>query len=312
MAIAERMPYLPFAERGTVVDGEFRWRLGARPLDLDDWLEFGPDADAWIAEKRRVLADHRRTAFAAIDGIDEEANEVADLIVDHLRSRGPSEDARLDPTLHRLEAAARLVPEDLVLMVERGSRLVVGGGVVCFPNRWDLRSKLGLEIAAVHAPVPGLNDQLGDAIDGFLNRLTVERPCWRLGWGLITTAAGYTPTDGSGPEFPAVPTPDDVHVRIERETLRRLPATNAVLFTIRTYLARLDDVLADRPSAHEPTTSATSASGSSAPESTLARETIREALDEAVLGMDPAVRRYKGITDPLIDLMRTLPTSPQD
>ena len=38
-------------------------------------------------------------------------------------------------------------------MVERDGRLVFGAGSVCFPNRWDLRSKLGLTLADVHAPV---------------------------------------------------------------------------------------------------------------------------------------------------------------
>ena len=127
------------------------------------------------------------------------------------------------PTLHPLDAAARLVPEDLVLLVERDGRLVFGGGSVCFPNRWDLRSKLGLSMAGVHAPVDRLNDQLEAPIDGFFDRLTPERSFWRLGWGVLDTADWYTPVDGTASPRPVAPAPDQHYLRVERETHASLP-----------------------------------------------------------------------------------------
>jgi len=237
--IVDSLPYAPWGERGSVVDGEFRWRLGIRPLDLADWIEFGADADGadgWLADKRRILDEHHATAFAALAGVEPEATDVAHAIVEHLGSHAPDRPRHLDSALHPLEAASRLVPEDLVLMVERDGRLVFGGGSVCFPNRWDLRSKLGQTMAEVHAPVAGLNAQLETNIDQFLDRLHPDRPFWRLGWGIIDVADGYTPSDGTGPARPNVPQPGEMFVRVERETLRRLPATGCVLFTIRTYV----------------------------------------------------------------------------
>jgi dimethylamine monooxygenase subunit A len=167
--------------------------------------------------------------------------------VDHLLRRWPDRygDARLDPALHPLDAAAQLVPEDLVLLVERDGRLVFGGGSVCFPNRWDLRSKLGLSMAGVHAPVDRLNEQLEQPIDAFFDRLTPLRSFWRLGWGILDTPDWYTPVDGTAGPRPADPTPDQLFLRVERETLRRFPQTNCVLFTIRTYVTSIPDVAAD-------------------------------------------------------------------
>ncbi len=132
-----------------------------------------------------------------------------------------------------------------MLLVERDGRLVFGGGSVCFPNRWDLRSKLGLSMAGVHAPVAQLNEQLEAPIDSFFDRLTPERSFWRLGWGILDTADWYTPLDGTAAPRPVDPAPDQFFLRVERETLRRFPETNCVLFTIRTYvtpiLAAADD-----------------------------------------------------------------------
>lgn len=240
MPVVDELPHEPFRDGAR---DEFRWRLGVRPLDLDDWFADGPDAEGWIADKARILDEHHDTAFAAVPGIEPEAEEVAQAIVTHLRERGG--DVRLDPSCHPLEAASRLVAEDLVLMVERDGLLVFGGGSVCFPNRWDLRSKLGRTMREVHEPVALLNDQLGGPVDGFLGRLRPEQPYWRLGWGIIDVPDGYTPADGTGPARPEHPAPDDLYVRVERETLRRFPRTRAVLFTIRTFVSPLPGVAAD-------------------------------------------------------------------
>ena len=246
--MVQSLPYAPWSERGSVVDGEFRWRLGVRPLDLADWIEFGADSDGpdgWLNDKLRVLAEQHDTAFAVLDGIESESTEVAAAIVDHLAEHTPERPRGLDPSLHPLEAASRLVPEDLVLMVQRDGQLVCGGGSVCFPNRWDLRSKLGLTMAEVHAPVARLNEQLEANVDQFLARLRPERPFWRLGWGIIDVADGYTPADDTGPVRPEAPGPAEMFVRVERETLRRFPQTGCVLFTIRTYIAPISSVAAD-------------------------------------------------------------------
>ncbi len=237
----EPAPYLPFMDGPAPAGPEaFRWRLGVRPLDLAEWIELGPDADAAIRAKPRLMDEFPDTVFAVLDDeVEREAREVADAMVEHLRQRWPERygDVALDEHLHPLDAAARLVPEDLVLLVERGGRLVFGGGSVCFPNRWDLRSKLGLTMAEVHAPVDRLNDQLEAPIDGFFQRLTPERSFWRLGWGVLDTPDWYTPVDGTATPRPSpCPSPAAMYLRVERETLRRFANTRCVLFTIRTYV----------------------------------------------------------------------------
>ncbi|HSL73062.1 MAG TPA: DUF3445 domain-containing protein [Ilumatobacteraceae bacterium] len=236
----EPAPYLPFMDGPAPAGADaFRWRLGVRPLDLEHWIELGSDADAAIAAKPTLMDRYPDTVFAVLDErVAEESQEVADTLVAHLRRRWPNRygDVELDPALHPLDAAARLVPEDLVLLVERDGRLVFGGGSVCFPNRWDLRSKLGLSMAEVHAPVDRLNEQLEVPIDGFFERLTPERSFWRLGWGVLDTSDWFTPVDGTAAPRPRALEPGWAYLRVERETLRRFPESQCILFTIRTYV----------------------------------------------------------------------------
>ena len=101
----------------------------------------------------------------------------------------------------------------------------------------------------VHAPVSRLNDQLAGPIAQFFERLQPDRSFWRLGWGVIETPDLFQPLGNAAraESSTTVPEPDDMHVRVERETLRRLPRTGAILFTIRTYITKASDLLERSP-----------------------------------------------------------------
>ena len=236
------------------------WRLGLRPLDLADWIEIGDDYVADLATKATVRRQHPDTVFVALPEATAACQEVLDVLVDHLVATWPQhfhrtgpavanaltgEVVAIDGSLHPLDAASRLVQEDLIVMIEGADGLLFGAGSVCFPNRWDLRSKLGRPLREVHAPVSLLNDQLADPIDKFFARLTPDRSFWRLGWGVLDSADLYQPVDGTAAPRPVAPVGDDLVVRVERETLRRFPTTGCVLFTIRTYLTKAADLAAD-------------------------------------------------------------------
>jgi hypothetical protein len=269
------------------VAGPFRWRLALRPLDLADWIQIGDDYDHEMDQKARVLDAHYDTVFRALPGTEGEGAEVLRAIVDHLVERFPTwftcdectvtnlhrnETLPITPdehgrwSEHPLSIAGRLVQEDLAVLVPRDGGLVFGGGSVCFPNRWDLSSKIGASMSEVHAPVSRLNEQLARPIDDFFARLSPEKPFWRLGWGVLDTDDPYQAVDGTAsvpPPLPAVGDPstgERLFLRVERETLRRFPNTDTVLFTIRTYIrplahlaarpedaARLADALANLP-----------------------------------------------------------------
>ena len=194
------------------------WRLGLRPLDLADWIELDANYAADLAVKATVRREHPDTVFVALPDASAACDEVLATLVDHLIDTWPhhfqrqgdivhnvltGEQVGVDGSLHPLDAASRLVQEDLVVMIERHGELVFGAGSVCFPNRWDLRSKLGLPLREVHAPVSLLNEQLGDTIDRFFDRLTPDRSFWRLGWGVLDSVDLYQPLDGTAAPRPA-------------------------------------------------------------------------------------------------------------
>jgi len=243
------------------VAGTFRWRLGLRPLDLPEWIELDDRYEVDVSRKQQLMELRSGTVNAAMEGTDAEGAEVLEALCSHLVARWPDRFERHGDELvdlvrrssfdvsqrreHPLFTAGRLVQEDLALLVERDGNLVFGAGSVCFPNRWDLQSKIGLPLSAVHAPVARLNEQLEGPIDSFFTRLTSNKPFWRLGWGVLDTDDPYTPLDGTAaptmdlPDVGDSTVPDRLFLRVERETLRRFPSTSCVLFTIRTYIRPL-------------------------------------------------------------------------
>jgi hypothetical protein len=149
--------------------------------------------------------------------------------------------------VHPLETAARLVPEDLCVMRGTDAGYVLAAACVCFPSRWRLADKIGRSLAGIHAPVPGYADALGGAVDRFFGRIAADKPVWRLNW---TIHDSPEPFQAAGVKRAA---PHDfasgVFLRVERQTLRRLPKCGDVLFTIRTYIRPLGEIARDADTA---------------------------------------------------------------
>lgn len=217
--------------------------MGLRPLDLSLWLEPDDDRPADLQLKRALLdsPDSRDVVLAVEPGTEPAGRVLFDLIIADLARRGLVTGEEVDPgRVHPIEAASRLVQEDLCLMSQRDGRWVLSAACVCFPSRWSLGEKVGRDLSGIHAPVPGYADTLARPTDAFFGRISAERPVWRLNWTLLTDPALHQPTarpSRSG---------EGVWFRVERQTLRRI-TPDTVVFTIRTYVRTLEDALAAHP-----------------------------------------------------------------
>jgi hypothetical protein len=237
-------------------------RMGTR-ASPGGWLTSRPHDAALLAEKRRVLAAHHDAAVAALPGSERAAAAVLRAVRAATARAGTAgagttgagtADAGTGG-LHPLDAAARLVAEDLCLLLPAGGGgWVLAAGSVCFPSHWRLRDKLGLPLAAVHGPVPRYADELAARVDRFVDRLAPGRPVWRRNWTVHASPALFAP-DAPQPPSPPVTTADAgerLWLRSERQALARLRAhdddgdggggIDAVVFAIRTDqvpLARL-------------------------------------------------------------------------
>jgi hypothetical protein len=185
-----------------------------------------------------------------------------------------------------LDWVGRQVVEDLVLLSgDAAAGFPVIAGQVCFPNEWSLPDKLGRPVVGVHAPVPGFARQAGEATHRLLERLRPGRPVWRANWAIrATDSLDLSPRAGrvSVEHVDAGNAGETLFVRVERQTLSRLPETGAILFTVHTRLRPLQVVARDPQRARR--------------------------LLGALRSMPPEMARYKGIApvqDALIEYLET-------
>jgi hypothetical protein len=152
--------------------------------------------------------------------------------------------------LHPLEAASLLVQEDLCLMSQVGSDWVLTAASMCFPSRWDVRDKIGKNLSGIHGPVPHYEETIAVSTQNIHDKLTVERPVWRVNWTVMDSGELHQPVAVRDPNAMKV-TRDNIdqtlYFRRERQTLRKLPNSGDILFTIRTYSDVFSEVVARYP-----------------------------------------------------------------
>lgn len=224
------------------LEGPWRLAMGLNALDLDDWLwrddRFAEDR----AERVRLLASHPDQVHAMLPEAEGAAQELRVTVQDWLRERDLPAD--VDPSRPPLEALTPLAQEDFCLMQRNTDGLyALTGAILCFPAHWRLGEKLGRPMREIHAPVPGFGDRLAQPTERFFTSLQVERPVWRANWSITDSPDLFQPeSGGSVPGLDAENAGQLLWLRVERQTLRRLPETKAIVFTIRTFVRRMDEV----------------------------------------------------------------------
>jgi hypothetical protein len=299
----------------TPYDGSSKlFAVGLKPLEIDRWIEVGAFLLPHLAEKRRLYAEIPEKVFVEEDGTRDAQREVLDLLGQHLTAKHPRthraagsdvEVAGLESTIERLPHVLRqaplakaslLVQEDLILMRrdERGWRLAAGS--LCFPSSWSLAEKFGKPLQEIHAPVPGFGpgtrpaELINRMFDG-LQGQAVER----FNWSIQANDALYHPLSNveridratnRPTRFPDGDINAHAFIRVEHQTLRKLPVSRDILFTIRIHLDPLK-VLARHPD----------------------RATLAASFAEQLNALDRAQLDYKGMTadrDRLVALLNAM------
>jgi hypothetical protein len=235
--------------------------MGLKPLALEEWILRDEDFDSQVALKRDLLASARDVVFAFTPAANEAALELEAELRDHL--------VRTFPAAYTLEGdglkvlatgetfgpsatgeqalltVGRWVQEDFCLLAAEPPVLLTGGSV-CFPSRWKIADKMGRDSAGIHGPVPRFQASIGTQTQNFLEKIQPARPMWRLNWTLHDSDELHCPeAHESRTDLTEANILDLIYLRIERQTLRRLPNSRGIVFTIRTTIRPLRRVLSD-------------------------------------------------------------------
>lgn len=158
----------------------------------------------------------------------------------------------LDPTTlpcGPMEYITRQTQGDYALLDQRDGNLWMDAGMVTSQADWSLDFDIGMNFFEWHAPVPKAAEMgvFQRALKYLLN-LQLGKPVRRLNWTMTVNPRLDTSPENYhkwGPEKRTL-TPENVgakqHLRVELQTLWRLPRSNAIVFPIRCYLCSLEDL----------------------------------------------------------------------
>ncbi|MFZ0767624.1 MAG: DUF3445 domain-containing protein [Acidimicrobiales bacterium] len=206
--------------------------MGMRPLGASAWLEVDERVGSELAEKASLLKTNYEVVVATNPEGDEGSRELLGEIQRFLAEHHPELLRPPTPGEHPIVQASRLVQEDLCVLV-KDDAWRLRAACVCFPSRWSLASKIGTTLDDIHSPVPGYDAELARPTSSFFDRLTPERSFWRLNWTLLDSPVLFQPINVRVAPSGSLA---NWFFRVERQTLRQLPESRAIVFTIRTYV----------------------------------------------------------------------------
>ncbi|WP_143735641.1 heme-dependent oxidative N-demethylase family protein [Microbulbifer mangrovi] len=143
-----------------------------------------------------------------------------------------------------LWGASLWVADDLCILLPgaRGYELVAAS--LAAPSYWRLEEKIGRPLEVIHKPVPGFQRDLGTQVARFFDHLRPEYSVWRSNWSVVDSPALLQRGSDEASSADLSSEEGALYLRIERQSLRRLPETGAVVFSIRVMTNPLSDLLA--------------------------------------------------------------------
>lgn len=246
--------YLPFVGEPDVV------HMGLHRLEPARWIHGCEQLPHYLHNKLHVRRDFGERVYAQLPASLPAQRELAALLAAHLQREHreyftagkalrwsgasgvlnwPGEAMALaisEPLWH----SSLWVADDLCILLPGPRGYELAAASLCAPSYWRLEEKIGRPLDQIHGPVPAFRQKLSQQVARFFDHLLPEYPVWRGNWSVVDSPELLQ----RGGEAAADPSQGELFLRIERQSLRRLPETGAVVFSIRVMINPLSDLRA--------------------------------------------------------------------
>ncbi|KAK0714084.1 hypothetical protein B0T26DRAFT_742502 [Lasiosphaeria miniovina] len=262
------LPYRPFR-----YGPKYHVTMGLRTARHAEWIELDNHYPRYHADKARRILERGPQCCRTTPEAYPAAVELLEDLAAYLPARYPSLYRRAGPDAplenlwsgekfdmsarplpeDPMQMCARLVQDDLALMIERADgQYYLLAGAILLPGFWRLGDKFGMALPEIHTSgdVPQFREKLERGMTNFFRRVRPDEMVARNNYFLqVDDDLAWSWSIGDE---------DSAHVswstaeknraiahhffRSERQTLRRLPRTGAVVFTIRTYFHPVTEI----------------------------------------------------------------------
>ncbi|CAH6723115.1 hypothetical protein CLIB1444_13S00694 [[Candida] jaroonii] len=155
-----------------------------------------------------------------------------------------------------LSSLVGTIEEDFIILMKDptsdSDEYFFKGGVFAFAAGFNPSTKINTPLTSIHLPIPGYEEKLKVSMNRFFNRLQIGQFVTRSNFSIQTHNLYYVDDRNKGhnrPNEEQISIPEEeldfdkqVHYRSERQVLTRLPKTEAIVFTIRTYLHPMSEI----------------------------------------------------------------------
>ncbi|KAL7622489.1 hypothetical protein AAE478_007996 [Parahypoxylon ruwenzoriense] len=267
-------PYRPFR-------WAYHQTMSLTKLEPDWWLELESTYRARLAQRQSLYATHGSSVLGSLPGSELACKELMEMCLQFLCARYPQYfslsadccvfenrilgtrttvrsnsssggdgDGEQPAVKHPLLVLLEHVPEDFGIMLRdpESGYYLLRAGVVCSALGWNVGTKIGMKLHEIHDPIPDYKEKMQFSMDRFFSKLPTSKPIQRGSWGFEVDQPLFMPPGDPHEAHRHSQDPSlarsRVHLRVDWQTLRRLPLSGAVVFNFKalfTPLAQLRD-----------------------------------------------------------------------
>jgi dimethylamine monooxygenase subunit A len=261
----------------------YRWaapefQVGLQPISPCDWLLVDANYADFMCAKRKHLSLSPERFYKTMPGSLAAQRELRRMVAAHLLDEhaalfSGSDGALIcaagnhswdlsDESVEPLWQLSDFVQEDFMLLQEIDGRPTIIAASNAYSSSGRLVAAVGRDVRWAHEPVPNLTALHGSRIDRILASVHEDAPSARFNWQVTPISSIFFPADPHAANKAALRSvsaqlskdpslaPSLLHMRVERQTLRRLPETGAVAFSIHTYSDPLSSLIDDPAALH--------------------------------------------------------------
>lgn len=201
--------------------------MGLLPLELKDWIEIDQTQEKRLLLKEKIFRENKNLVLQINPQTEAACFELEEMVRLHVLEHFPDQFSMAASELYvnatgysfsqpqnaeqALLNASQYVQEDFAFLSPETPFKLIGGSI-CFPSRWSIQGSASAE--------------------KFLEKISIDQPVQTFNWTRQDTDQILIPAPSNAGKDNAL----KGYVRVERQTLRRMPKTKMVLLAIRTYI----------------------------------------------------------------------------
>ncbi|KAI2733895.1 hypothetical protein CBS147332_910 [Penicillium roqueforti] len=236
----------------------FRWAyhqtMSLTKLETDWWIELENTYKSRIAQRKELYAKNGKEVLDSMPGSELACKELMEMVLQFICARYPQYFTLVDKRVLQnrilgteqdvtakppLEVLLDNVPEDFAIMLRDDTTgfYFLRAAVICSAMGWNVATKVGKQLHEIHEPIPDYKEKMQFSMDRFFTKMPTEKPIQRGSWGIEIGQPLYVPPghphEMNRQSQRADLAIDECHLRVDWQTLRRLPLSGAVVFNFK-------------------------------------------------------------------------------